>query len=138
LARARINRGDLALQSPSAAAALGREAIGPADRPIDLVHLARMTFGDRSLEREVLQLFARQSATLLARMSAADPAAAGALAHTLNGSARGLGAWRVAAAAEAVEKTAPMGAEALRPSMRGLQAAVDEARAIIDDLLQAA
>ena len=35
---------------------------------IDRGHLARMTFGDRSLEREVLQLFDRQAGLLLARM----------------------------------------------------------------------
>ena len=107
-------------------------------RPIDLVHLSRMTLGDRSLEREVLQLFSRQSAALLLRMNPAEPETAGALAHTLNGSARGLGAWRVAAAAEAVEKTATLGSDTLRPTIVGLRAAVDEARAIIDDLLQAA
>jgi hypothetical protein len=36
-------------------------SLAPDDRPIDLVHLARATLGDRSLEREVLQLFDRQS-----------------------------------------------------------------------------
>ena len=34
---------------------------------LDRDHLARMTFGDRSLEREVLQLFDRQSELLLER-----------------------------------------------------------------------
>ena len=43
-------------------------SLEPDDRPIDLVHLARMTLGERSLEREVLQLFDRQSTLLLARM----------------------------------------------------------------------
>ena len=72
----------------------------PDDRAIDLVHLARTTMGDRSLEREVLQLFDRQSSLLIARMHTAAPAAIAALAHTLKGSARGIGAWRVARAAE--------------------------------------
>ena len=63
-----------------------------------------MTLGERSLEREVLQLFDRQSTLLLARMRAADAGGVGALAHTLKGSARGIGAWRVARAAEAVER----------------------------------
>ena len=31
-----------------------------ASRPIDLVHLARQTLGDRSLEQEVLRLFLTQ------------------------------------------------------------------------------
>src|SRR5205085_2261563 len=42
------------------------------ERPIDLVHLSRMTFGDRSLEREVLALFDRQAAILVARMAGAS------------------------------------------------------------------
>ena len=48
-------------------------SLAPDDRPIDLVHLARTTLGDRSLEREVLQLFDRQSTLLIARMRTAAP-----------------------------------------------------------------
>src|SRR5437588_8394462 len=75
-------------------------SLAPDDRPIDLVHLARTTLGDRALEREVLQLFDRQSSMLIARMRTAAPAAVATLAHTLKGSARGIGAWRVARAAD--------------------------------------
>ena len=32
----------------------------PASRPIDFIHLAQQTMGDKSLEIEVLQIFARQ------------------------------------------------------------------------------
>ena len=39
----------------------------PGDRPIDLVHLSRMTLGDRALERDVLVLFERQIAHGIAR-----------------------------------------------------------------------
>src|SRR3954462_4499615 len=78
-------------------------SLAPEDRPIDLVHLARTTLGDRGLEREVLQLFDRQSALLIARMRSATPGGIATLAHTLKGSARGIGAWRVARAAEALE-----------------------------------
>src|SRR5690349_8857859 len=77
--------------------------LAPDDRAIDLVHLARTTLGDRALEREVLQLFDRQSSILIARMRGAAPAVVAALAHTLKGSARGIGAWRVAHAAETLE-----------------------------------
>src|ERR1044072_6435377 len=77
--------------------------LAPDDRPIDLVHLAVRTLGDRSLEREVLQLFDRQSTLLVARMRNAAPAGIVTIAHTMKGSARGIGAWRVARAAEAVE-----------------------------------
>jgi len=104
------------------------------DRPIDLVHLARMTLGERSLEREVLQLFERQSTLLLARMRTAAPAGVVTLAHTLKGSARGIGAWRVARAAEALE-AAP--AAELGASLEALAAATDEARGVIAELLRA-
>ncbi|HMK78595.1 MAG TPA: Hpt domain-containing protein [Xanthobacteraceae bacterium] len=109
-------------------------SLAPDDRPIDLVHLARTTLGDRSLEREVLQLFDRQSTLLLERMRAAAPGGVSTLAHTLKGSARGIGAWRVARAAEAVELAEGAQAEG---ALEALAAATDEARAIIADLLKA-
>jgi HPt (histidine-containing phosphotransfer) domain-containing protein len=104
------------------------------DRPIDLVHLARMTLGERSLEREVLQLFDRQSTLLLARMRSAAPAGILTLAHTLKGSARGIGAWRVARAAEALEVADAANAGA---ALDALDSATTEARALIAELLKA-
>jgi HPt (histidine-containing phosphotransfer) domain-containing protein len=109
-------------------------SLAPDDRPIDLVHLARTTLGDRSLEREVLQLFDRQSTLLLARMRAAAPGGLVTLAHTLKGSALGIGAWRVARAAEALELAE--GSQAAG-ALDALSAATDEARAVIADLLKA-
>jgi HPt (histidine-containing phosphotransfer) domain-containing protein len=111
-------------------------SLAPDDRPVDLVHLARTTLGDRALEREVLQLFDRQSGMLIARMRTAAPAAIAALAHTLKGSARGIGAWRVARAAEFLELAGASG----RPTgdaLDQLAAASDEARTVIAELLRA-
>jgi HPt (histidine-containing phosphotransfer) domain-containing protein len=71
---------------------------------IDTAHLARMTFGDWALAREVLVLFDRQAALLVARMRQADAATVAALAHTLKGAAAGVGAGEVAAAAAMVEQ----------------------------------
>jgi HPt (histidine-containing phosphotransfer) domain-containing protein len=122
---------------PALEGAMNRDAFGTSERTIDLVHLARMTFGDRSLEREVLQLFVRQSALLLGRLQEADTDGIAALAHTIKGSARGVGAWRVAAEAEAVETASGGGADLLRATVVRLCAAVDEARTIINDLLRA-
>ena len=85
---------------------VGAPPIAPADEAIDLAHLARMTLGDKSLEAEVLGLFERQAGLLLERMRKAAPSAAGAFAHTLKGSAQGIGAWHVAAAAAVVERAA--------------------------------
>lgn len=73
---------------------------------IDENHLGRMTLGDRRLEREVLELFVRQTTIMLDRIAGAEPALAAAAAHTLKGSARGIGAWRVARAAELLEQAA--------------------------------
>jgi HPt (histidine-containing phosphotransfer) domain-containing protein len=65
-----------------------------------------MTLGDRQLEREVLEIFVRQTAIMLDRIMSAERALAAAAAHTLLGSARGIGAWRVARAAERLELAA--------------------------------
>lgn len=77
--------------------------VASAPAVIDEPHLSRMTMGDRDLEREVLELFLRQSVLMIERIETAERKLAAAAAHTLKGSARGIGAWRVAAAAEMVE-----------------------------------
>jgi HPt (histidine-containing phosphotransfer) domain-containing protein len=106
------------------------------ERPIDLVHLARMTLGDRGLEREVLALFDRQATVLVSRMRASPSAAVTSVAHTLKGSARGVGAWQVAAAAEAVE-VAAAGEGDLSAAISRLAIVAEEARAVIAELLRA-
>jgi HPt (histidine-containing phosphotransfer) domain-containing protein len=109
-----------------------------ADPVIDRAHLARMTLGDKSLEAEVLTLFERQTGILLARMQQLPSQAAGAFAHTLKGSARGIGAWRVADAAEAVERAAAgTRAADLADALDRLARAIDETRTTITDLLAA-
>jgi HPt (histidine-containing phosphotransfer) domain-containing protein len=72
------------------------------DGPIDIVHLRRMTLGDAKLEREVLTMFSAQASRLVEAL-AANPADASALAHTLKGSARAIGAFAVADAAAHLE-----------------------------------
>jgi HPt (histidine-containing phosphotransfer) domain-containing protein len=101
-------------------------------------HFARMTLGDASLEREILQLFDRQTSMLLARMRQTTPAIAAACAHTLKGSSRGIGAWRVASAAEAVELAAAAGNAAdMMAAIDRIGSAIDEASAAIAELLRA-
>jgi HPt (histidine-containing phosphotransfer) domain-containing protein len=120
------------------AARVDAPPIVPGARAIDLAHLARMTFGERDLEREVLALFDRQAGVLLARMQGEAPKVVGALAHTLGGSARGIGAWQVAEAAEVVELLAANPREAtLAAAVSRVSAAVAEAQAAIADLLRA-
>ena len=91
-----------------------------------------MTFGDRSLERELLELFDRQAAMLIVRMRAGGPAATASLAHTLKGSASGIGAGGVAHAAAA----AGASPAECNLAVDRLAQAVDDARALIAKLLR--
>ena len=99
---------------------------------IDEDHLGRMTLGDRRLEREVLEIFVRQSTIMLVRITGPGPALAAAAAHTLMGSARGIGAWRVARAAERLSAPSAKAAErTLDAAIADLKAATVEASAAI-------
>jgi HPt (histidine-containing phosphotransfer) domain-containing protein len=104
------------------------------DGPVNLEHLRQMTLGDAGLEREVLDMFARQASNLAGAL-AAMPADGGALAHTLKGSARAIGAFRVAEAAEALE-TAIRDSHAPAQALADLRDAVSEARAAIAAILR--
>jgi len=120
--------------------AIDRVAVTPpaaAGEPIDRNHLARVTLGDLSLEREVLTLFDRQASMLLARMTGAEPLVVAALAHTIKGSARGIGAFRVAYAAETVELAADGQPLDLAGDIGRLAATIEEARRVIGELLRA-
>ena len=104
---------------------------------IDRAHLKQMTFGDRGLERELLQLFDRQAELLLARMRAGEAAVLATLAHTLKGSALGVGAAEVVRAAAATEAAAA-GLPAQRAAaLEALAAAIAAARVEIAALLSA-
>jgi hypothetical protein len=98
--------------------------------PIDLPHLKQMTMGDGVLAREVLTLFDRQLSIMMKRMTAADSRAKGEVAHALKGSARGIGAWRVADAAALAE----VAGDAV--TLRDLEDAIAEVRADIARLLK--
>jgi Hpt domain-containing protein len=104
---------------------------------IDRAHLKQMTFGDRGLERELLQLFDRQAELLLARMRAGEAAVLATLAHTLKGSALGVGAAEVAQAAAATEAAAAGSPAQRAAALDGLAAAIAAARAEIAALLRA-
>jgi HPt (histidine-containing phosphotransfer) domain-containing protein len=117
--------------------------LAPDDGPIDSGHLDRMTLGDAGLTREVLAMFSAQAVGLIGNLernsedksSKALPPDAPALAHTLKGSARAIGAFRVADAAEAVEATIRNGDDPAE-ALAGLKDAVAEARAAIDAILR--
>ncbi len=101
--------------------------------PIDLVHLARQTDGDESLEAELLAMFDRQAEKLAERVKLVDlpRRARGDIAHRLRGSALAIGAFAVARAAEAVE--AAFGADGDEPAaeIAALGATVAQARVAI-------
>jgi len=107
----------------------------PADDqgPLDLPHLRRTTLGDAGLEREVLGMFLKQATHLVAALRALPPET-GALAHTLKGSARAIGAVRVADRAERLEAAIRDGSDAAQ-ALGALDAAVAEARAVIEAIL---
>jgi HPt (histidine-containing phosphotransfer) domain-containing protein len=106
----------------------------PDDGPIDIEHLRRMTLGDAGVEREVLAMFAGQAVRLIDAL-AALPADAAELAHTLNGSARAIGAFQVADATEALEAAMRDGGEPSQ-AMAALQHAVAHARSAVDAMLR--
>jgi HPt (histidine-containing phosphotransfer) domain-containing protein len=77
-----------------------------ADAPVDLAHLRRYTLGDKALEAEVLELFLAQLGQSLAMLKAADSASEWKFAvHTLKGSSRAVGAWRIAELAQKAESS---------------------------------
>jgi HPt (histidine-containing phosphotransfer) domain-containing protein len=96
-------------------------------RPLDFDHLERMTLGEKALEREVLEMFLAQSSRLMETL-ASLPVETAALAHTLKGSARAIGAFNVAERASALEAAGPGGDDALV----ALREALAEARCAIE------
>ncbi|MFJ6323599.1 MULTISPECIES: Hpt domain-containing protein [unclassified Rhizobium] len=73
-------------------------------KAIDLVHLGKQTMGDKALEVEVLQMFARQARSCLQEIGSGDAKRVQAASHKLTGAASAVGAFRVADAAAALER----------------------------------
>jgi HPt (histidine-containing phosphotransfer) domain-containing protein len=113
-----------------------QEVVASESAVLDRAHLARMTFNDPGLEREILQLFHRQAELLLNRMGRSEPPSIATLAHTLKGSAVGIGADRVARAAAATESAARATPRECIEAMDQLARAVDEVRIEIAGLLR--
>lgn len=64
--------------------------------PVDLIHLARQTFNDTTLEDEILGMFASQIGEAVEALPRAAEDERRRLAHGLVGAARGVGAFRLA------------------------------------------
>jgi HPt (histidine-containing phosphotransfer) domain-containing protein len=119
--------------------AVRREAGAAAD-PLDLAHLRRFTLGDRSLEMEVLHLFIDQAPfTIEAMKEAGTDREWASAAHTLKGSARAVGAWRLATLAEQAERLGGRSDHAdCNRLLREIDEATREASAYIASLGRAA
>ena len=72
-------------------------------QPIDLVHLARQTSGNKDLELEVLHTFARQARVCMNELATGETETILKTAHKLKGAALAIGAFTVSEAAERVE-----------------------------------
>lgn len=105
-----------------------------AEKPLDLAHLAQYTLGNRDLEAELLGLFRSQAQLYLDRLS---DAATGKdwreAAHSLKGSARGLGAFALGAIAEEAERMTDQTGRA--PMIERLRAAIAEVNLYIDEVV---
>jgi hypothetical protein len=107
--------------------------IDQSGQAIDTEHLSRMTLGEHSLKREVLALFDRQADILLPRIRRGVPAVAAASAHTLKGSAVGIGAFRVARAVEVVEQAQSFQAQGAQPQDAAVAGAIDTLAAVLEE-----
>lgn len=115
-----------------------RSGAGGAALPIDRAHLARYTFGSLPLEIEVLGLFAEQAPETLGMLATAEPGKPWRdAAHTLKGSARAVGAWRIAEAAEQAEELDGQCPAAREGAIEKLIAAIEEAIRYVDSLTAA-
>ncbi len=108
--------------------------LAPDDGPIDIEHLQRMTLGDASLEREVLAMFSAQAVRLMQGITAPSSDRR-PLVHTLKGSARAIGAFRVAEATELLEAVLRQGDDPSE-ALDELTDAVAGARTAIDEILR--
>jgi len=106
---------------------------------VDFDQLQRFTLGNRSLEAEVLTLFRTQSVLYVERLrDARDDLAWLEAAHTLKGSAAGIGAHRVREAAQECERlTGEDRAEHGEAALGKLQDRLDEADLLIAAFLNA-
>lgn len=74
-------------------------------KPIDLVHLAKLTMGDRELELEVLKMFLAQIPSYISMIKLSKSAdEIYRAAHTLKGSASSIGAFQLSELAINAEK----------------------------------
>ena len=113
-----------------------REAARARYRPIDMVHLARQTLGDKGLELEVLRMFDDAAAVYFGRIERSTTVEDLLRhLHTLRGAAAGIGAAAVASLAGTAERELREGGPVNPERIHDLEMAVTECRAWIGELL---
>jgi HPt (histidine-containing phosphotransfer) domain-containing protein len=93
-------------------------------RAVDFAYLEGFAAGDRGVVREVLQIFLDQAKAWAGGLAAPDDGWRD-LAHTIKGSARGIGARPLGDLAETAEREGPGQAEALRTELAAAVAEIE-------------
>jgi len=106
-------------------------------RPVDLAHLSRYTMGNSAVEREVLELFKRQTRLYFEKLSrASDDDSWREAARILKASARSVGAWQILQTAESAEQLVSDGLLEGRAAILGVLAIqIKDAISFIDGVL---
>jgi HPt (histidine-containing phosphotransfer) domain-containing protein len=105
-------------------------------RPIDMVHLARQTLGDKGLELEVLRMFDDAAQVYFGRIEKSTTTEDLLRnLHTLKGAAAGIGAKAIADLAAVTERELREGAPVNPERIADLEMAVVECRVWIEELL---
>ena len=109
----------------------------PKQRPVDLTHLSRYTMGNSVIEREVLELFRRQTRLYFDKLSRATTDESWCeAARVLKASARSVGAWQLLRTAETAEQMTAIALSSARPEILRIFAdQIEEANQFIKELL---
>jgi HPt (histidine-containing phosphotransfer) domain-containing protein len=82
---------------------VGIISVPSTNRPLDLVHLARQTGGNRALENEILQMFRQQIGLYANQLRLTSGRERKLIAHTMKGSACAVGAFGLSRIAAQIE-----------------------------------
>lgn len=89
------------------------------EKPIDLVHLSRLTMGDKDLEMDVLKMFLAQIPNYLEKIKLAQTDdEIYVISHTLKGAASNVGAFNLADIARNAEQSGQFDQEVVMQEMQ--------------------
>tara|TARA_R110002124_G_scaffold36451_4_gene117369 strand:- start:733 stop:1125 length:393 start_codon:yes stop_codon:yes gene_type:complete len=123
-------------RTPATAEQIQPNAINRADRPIDLVHLAKQCLGDEHLEYEILRMYDTTIKTYFGRLQRSSSHDDLALnLHSIKGASGGVGAFAVANLASAAETELQAGRPLAPERLDDLGMAIEEVRSFIGHML---